>query len=144
SPPGLRPIFLPGEFGERLMRAAADYLADYEFDDGENGHHVPTEEERLLMLDAINGVFGDDTFSGILQTLYPRADSPASPAAEPGKFKRGDRVHKISVSSWRGVVVGEYHTSLTPESYAVESEHEPGSVQIFPAKALALIPKETP
>jgi dihydrofolate reductase (trimethoprim resistance protein) len=56
------------------------------------------------------------------------------------KFKRGDRVHKISGSSWRGTVVGEYSTKLTPEGYAVESRHEPGSVQIFPAKALELTP----
>jgi hypothetical protein len=55
------------------------------------------------------------------------------------KFERGDRVEKISGSSWRGHVVGEYSTKLTPEGYAVESEREPGSVQIYPAKALRLM-----
>lgn len=53
-------------------------------------------------------------------------------------FRRGDRVEKISGSSWRGVVVGEYSTNLTPEGYAVESERELGSVQIYPAKALRI------
>lgn len=61
--------------------------------------------------------------------------SRVHPAGEP-TFKRGDRVEKISGSSWRGHVCGEYSTSLTPEGYAVESENEPGSVQIFPVKAL--------
>lgn len=51
-------------------------------------------------------------------------------------FKRGDRVQKIKGSSWRGVVCGEYSTTLTPEGYAVESEREPGSVQIYPVDAL--------
>lgn len=53
-----------------------------------------------------------------------------------GKFKRGDLVRKSKGSSWRGTVVGEYSTSLTPEGYAVESDTETGSVQIYPASAL--------
>ena len=55
-----------------------------------------------------------------------------------GKFQRGDHVEKISGSNWRGKVVGEYSTDLTPEGYAVESDTETGSVQIYPAKALRL------
>lgn len=58
------------------------------------------------------------------------------------KFKRGDRVRKISGASWQGIVVGEYSTELTPEGYAVESEREKGSVQIYPAKALELVEGE--
>lgn len=55
------------------------------------------------------------------------------------KFRRGDRVRKTKGSSWQGIVVGEYSTKLTPEGYAVESEREPGSVQIYPAAALELV-----
>ena len=55
-----------------------------------------------------------------------------------GKFQRGDHVEKISGSKWRGKIVGEYATELTPEGYAVESDTETGSVQIYPAKALRL------
>lgn len=54
------------------------------------------------------------------------------------KFKLGDKVRKVSGSEWRGVVVGTYSTTLTPEGYAVESDAHPGSVQIYPAKALEL------
>ncbi len=57
------------------------------------------------------------------------------------KFTHGDRVTKTKGSSWTGLVVGTYRTSLTPEGYAVESENEPGSVQIYPASALERIDK---
>ena len=60
------------------------------------------------------------------------------------KFHFGDQVEKVSGSSWSGRVVGWYSTKLTPEGYAVESELHPGSVQIYPAKALrrAVLPQE--
>ena len=59
-------------------------------------------------------------------------------------FALGDQVAKISGSSWHGRIVGWYSTSLTPEGYAVESDHEPGSVQIYPAVALRLVNKWWP
>lgn len=49
------------------------------------------------------------------------------------------RVRKRSGSSWQGKVVGFYTTHLTPVGYAVESEREPGSVQIYPEAALELV-----
>ena len=52
------------------------------------------------------------------------------------KFQLGDRVSKVRGSQWTGIVVGTYATTLTPEGYAVESETERGSVQIYPAAAL--------
>lgn len=52
------------------------------------------------------------------------------------RFAIGDRVRKIKGSSWRGRVCGTYSTTLTPIGYAVESENEPGAVQIYPASAL--------
>ena len=51
-------------------------------------------------------------------------------------FRLGDRVTKTKGSSWTGLVVGFYSTTLTPEGYAVESENERGSVQIYPGKFL--------
>ncbi len=50
--------------------------------------------------------------------------------------KMGDRLKKKSGAQWQGVVVGFYQTDLTPEGYAIESEKEKGSVQIYPLKAL--------
>lgn len=52
------------------------------------------------------------------------------------EWKIGTRVRKKSGSAWQGRVVGYYSTALTPEGYAVESEREPGSVQIYPRAAL--------
>lgn len=51
-------------------------------------------------------------------------------------FYIGQRVTKIKGSKWTGRVCGVYATDLTPEGYAVESETETGSVQIYPAAAL--------
>lgn len=53
------------------------------------------------------------------------------------RFRRGDYVRKIKGSQWIGYIVGEYSTKLTPEGYAVESWYHEGSVQIYPADALA-------
>lgn len=55
------------------------------------------------------------------------------------KFQMGSRVRKIKGSRWQGRIVGTYSTELTPEGYAVESETEHGSVQIYPAHALELV-----
>jgi len=53
-------------------------------------------------------------------------------------FKLGDTVYKKRGAQWKGHIVGFYSTTLTPEGYCVESSSEVGSVQIYPAAALAL------
>lgn len=55
------------------------------------------------------------------------------------KFKKGDRVRKTKGSNWHGKIVGFYSTELTPIGYAVESELEKGSVQIYPEAALEVM-----
>ena len=52
------------------------------------------------------------------------------------RFEIGERVTKIKGSSWTGRIVGFYATALTPIGYCVESENEPGSVQIYPEAAI--------
>lgn len=54
------------------------------------------------------------------------------------KWQLGQRVTKTKGSNWTGLIVGFYSTSLTPMGYAVESETERGSVQIYPQAALEL------
>ena len=56
-----------------------------------------------------------------------------------GLWRLGTRVRKIKGASWQGRVVGYYSTTLTPHGYCVESEREPGSVQIYPAAALEIV-----
>lgn len=53
-------------FPTRALRLAEAYIQEYEWDDTDTGHHVPTEAERMLMLDMINGLFGDDAFLAAL------------------------------------------------------------------------------
>lgn len=55
------------------------------------------------------------------------------------KYPLGTRMAKISGSSWTGAVVGYYTTKLTPQGLAIESENEPGSVQIYPVRALRVL-----
>lgn len=62
----------------------------------------------------------------------------SSGGKEEMKFQLNDQVTKISGSSWRGRICGTYSTHLTPEGYVVESNFEPGSVQLYPAAALRL------
>jgi len=56
----------------------------------------------------------------------------------------GTRVRKKSGSEWQGRVVGFYSTDLTPEGYVVESEVHKRSCQLYPAKALELVPESEP
>lgn len=46
------------------------------------------------------------------------------------------RMRKTKGSSWQGRVCGFYSTELTPIGLCIESEREPGSVQIYPISAL--------
>ena len=69
--------------------------------------------------------------------LLPATNHYQLSVAPKRKFTLGDRVTKVSGARWTGHVVGFYSASLTPVGYAVESENEPGSVQIYPETALA-------
>jgi len=92
-----------------------------------NGHSITNllrSTERHFMLDAF---------------ASHRPLTPAQAAGPVGKFSLGERVTKTKGSAWTGKVVGFYSTNLTPIGYAIESENEPGSVQIYPESALAAI-----
>ncbi len=88
-----------------------------------------------------------DTVRELVRLARIGADAPAIRAAAlgcgAGQFRIGDRVTKIKGSQWTGRIVGFYSTTLTPEGYAVESETEIGSVQIYPAAAIRAL-KDTP
>jgi hypothetical protein len=75
------------------------------------------------------------SYSNLKLDVSENATAPAG-----GKFALGDRVTKTKGSKWTGRVVGFYSTKLTPIGYAVESETETGSVQIYPEAALAALP----
>lgn len=79
----------------------------------------------------------DLTQSKQRELLKEAAAAIAAMRGEPvRKYPLGDRLTKTKGSAWTGRVVGFYSTSLTPVGYAIESENEPGSVQIYPEAAL--------
>jgi hypothetical protein len=80
------------------------------------------------------GTNGKCICNAVYNTLRALAERAAPAPAR--KFALGDYVTKLKGSSWTGHVVGFYSTALTPVGYAVESENEPGSVQIYPEAAL--------
>lgn len=53
-------------------------------------------------------------------------------------FPRGCKVEKISGPQWRGVVVGHYSSSFTPEGLVIEctAEGARGQVHVEPAKRM--------
>lgn len=55
------------------------------------------------------------------------------------KYALGQTLTKTRGSKWTGKVVGFYSTALTPIGYAIESDTETGSVQIYPETALTLV-----
>lgn len=82
--------------------------------------------------------------------IYGHFDSGSPPPSQQTegwpwatKFQLNQRVRKTKGSSWQGHVVGFYATGMTPIGYAVESEREPGSVQIYPEAALEAVPAAT-
>lgn len=93
---------------------------------------LPPLPEHLLdlPLKALHDI-QSHTYHAIKADRQHREDGPT--------FKLGDHVRKTKGSNWRGHVVGTYSTDLTPEGYAVESDTETGSVQIYPAHALELV-----
>lgn len=77
--------------------------------------------------------------STIVEPAIAAALSQKGDGALVEKWPLGMRVTKIKGSSWTGKIVGHYSTNLTPVGVAVESENEPGSVQIYPVTALRSI-----
>lgn len=114
---------------EALSKKAEQTEDDIRYYSGGSKYNEPLEQlkERLVHLYR----------TGQLIHAVPSGDEVEAVAR---KFSLGDRVTKTKGSSWTGLVVGFYSTSLTPIGYAVESENEPGSVQIYPESALASDP----
>jgi hypothetical protein len=87
---------------------------------------------RLSELDIVNAIRNADNAVEAIRILREHTEKNY-------KYKMGDRVQKISGGNWHGHVVGFYSTSLTPIGYAIESEREEGSVQLYPEKAIEII-----
>ena len=103
-----------------------------------------TQGDKWLIVGGLQWSAGTDDYASARTNAawaawQERAARPAQTATQ-GKFRMGDLVKKSTGSEWQGRICGTYSTALTPEGYAVESEAHAGSVQIYPAKALELVP----
>lgn len=82
------PPFAENGYGSRLLREAVAYLNEYVFDYDSGADHEPTEFERFMMEDMLNGLFSHEPFFGIIRNLSaPPSPAPAGevdrPALEP-------------------------------------------------------------
>ena len=109
---------------------------------------APAQDEREAATDAAYAAVVDGGWSSVKEmgvkmfqagAEWVRA-APIAQTAPLGKFRMGDLVKKSTGSEWEGRVVGWYSTEQTKEGYAVESSAHRNSVQIYPAKALELVP----
>lgn len=130
---------------KEVMRLA-DEIADYAWKEGlSDGAYSNAKQDRECRaesraeLEAYLRTIGEpeSVNAELLEALRTFESRP-----KPGAFRIGDLVKKVSGSAWEGRIVGTYSTALTPEGYAVESASHPGSVQIYPAKALTLVIQE--
>lgn len=147
---------------ERLSKAATQEDDDVRYYGGPTSTHRPARDAyhaALVQLHRTGQLVHEQAPKDVVGWLYTRGEDDAdilldyrdselrqagykeealcrTKAAANRKFRLGDRVTKTKGSSWTGLVVGFYSTSLTPIGYAVESENEPGSVQIYPESAL--------
>ena len=101
---------------------------------GDNGYYA-TMKEAADEIERLRAALSPAPAEGFNQ---PDPHTPQYPFPM-RKFRIGDRVRKIKGSEWQGPVVDFYQTKLTLYGYAVESEREKGSVQVWPQAALELI-----
>jgi hypothetical protein len=106
-------------------------------------------DEAAFQSDDGGWVRYDEALQAVARAAVSAAATPAPQPLVMGndrgfmpKFALGDRVRKTKGSSWQGRIVGFYSTALTPVGYAVESERESGSVQIYPEAAIELLTED--
>lgn len=107
---------------------------------GAKAEPAPAQDEREAFKRALHSQKVFKLSSATIDAAEWAWFSRPAQTATQGKFRMGDLVKKSTGSEWEGRVVGWYSTEQTKEGYAVESEAHKGSVQIYPAKALELVP----
>lgn len=81
------PLFSEQGLGFKMLAAAEAYIADYVYDYDGATDHEPTEFERDMLSDMVNGLFGDDAFAALLSHAAG-ATSPPAQAAGNSDFER--------------------------------------------------------
>lgn len=74
---------------DALQQYIDDYVKDYEWDAGSDGYHEPTEEERVLIEDAIAGLLGDYDFLAKMDAWRALCGTTPSAVSERNAFWEG-------------------------------------------------------
>ena len=59
------------------LKAAEAYIEEYEFDDCDGGYHSPSEVERNIMVDMVNGLLSEDQFVACLRKSFASPPPPS-------------------------------------------------------------------
>ncbi|WP_306049297.1 hypothetical protein [Oceaniradius stylonematis] len=130
----------------RVLERAAELIERYSINNSANGPELTPRHDgdvfgifyatAIRALADRDGRAGDDGHRTFAQTMQPGWKPPG------WEHGIGTRLTKVKGSNWTGPVVGFYRGSLTEFGYAVESENEPGNVQIYPVQAFAIADRE--
>ena len=103
GPEVLRPLL---EANEAVMEK---FVAEFEWDAGEDGYHNPTDEERILIGDAIAGLHADDDFVRTFNAWQDavRGHRPPTPASG-----ETPRTAKAAVLRWDEVDQSGFYIPL--------------------------------
>jgi hypothetical protein len=99
--------FAEGGIGSRLLNAATDYAEEYVYDDGESfADHTPTEFERFMLIDFVNGLFSNDQFSQLMTPLMAKVSAPL-PAPAWSDRELNDAWHR-ALNLWKAQQLPEW------------------------------------
>lgn len=105
---------------EELRRSIKDFLDGYELR-GDEGDHEPTEFEKLLIEDAVNGLLEDRDFNAANDAYRDACRrAPAQPVTTAPKA--GDKVHPCPTcgSGFEGILIG--HATIDLDTGAIIGE----------------------
>jgi hypothetical protein len=109
---------------EALSKFTSAWFAEYEFTDGENGYHDPSEFERMLIEDAFHGLTADDEYvrlhSAWRELCGDRATPPMQQDAAPAVAREARMVDLLKrgikqMDEWH-IKYGEHNPEWLPPS----------------------------
>jgi len=75
------------------LKAAEAYIEEYEFDDCDGGYHNPSEAERNIMIDMVNGLLSEEQFVASLEQFV--ASLRKAFASPPSSSEQSDTVAEL-------------------------------------------------
>jgi hypothetical protein len=112
---GELPIWKEGWIAERLSAAMHAYLAEYVWSPDEGCDHEPTEFERMIMEDMLNGALSAKAVGNLLQdAAFAMVNTSPAPAADGQMVKVEDWLAVAKAAGQHGV---RYRTNRALEAF---------------------------